>query len=174
MDFFFNRQYNTLNPLHSDLASKPIRWSNVRTYSAMNSISRYFLLSLFCLLIASPIQAVADEKHQIDLWLEKALAEDQSTAGARNAINQAREMWDRELNRAYKKLMGSLNKEQQAVLKESQKNWLKFRDSEFQVIGAVVASMQGTMWQLAATDKGLELTRQRALQLLAYESLLDQ
>jgi uncharacterized protein YecT (DUF1311 family) len=122
--------------------------------------------------MTSQLQAIAGEKHQIDIWLEKALAKDHSTAGTREKINQAREMWDREMNRAYKKLMSSLNPEQQTVLRESQKNWLKFRDSESRVIGTVVASREGTMWQLTATDKGMELVRQRAMQLLVYESLL--
>jgi uncharacterized protein YecT (DUF1311 family) len=131
------------------------------------------LLAFFCLFLTSP-QAAVEEKHSIDAWLEDAYAKEETTAGQREVINQAREMWDREMNRAYKKLIGSLSPKQQATLKKSQENWLKFQDSEWEVISSVVAGKEGTMWQLTATEKGMEFVRQRALQLLAYESILDQ
>jgi uncharacterized protein YecT (DUF1311 family) len=118
--------------------------------------------------------ALAEEKHAIDAWLEEAYAREETTAGQRDVIEQAREMWDHEMNRAYKKLMSRLPPKQQAALKKSQGNWLKFRDSEWEVIGSVVAGKEGTMWQLTATEKGMEFVRQRALQLIAYESMLDQ
>jgi uncharacterized protein YecT (DUF1311 family) len=139
----------------------------------MNPISRCFFISFFCLFLTSP-QAIAEEKHSIDAWLEEAYAREETTAGQREVIDRANDMWDREMNRAYKKLMSNLPPEQQAALKKSQRNWLKFRDSEWEIIGSVVAGKDGTMWQLTATEKGMELVRQRALQLLDYESILDQ
>jgi uncharacterized protein YecT (DUF1311 family) len=145
--------------------------SSFLIHSAMNPISRCFFLSFFCLFTTSP--QAAEDRHAIDAWLEEACAREETTAGQREAINQAREMWDREMNRAYQKLMSRLPPEQQAALEKSQGNWLKFRDSEWEVIGSVVAGRDGTMWQLTATEKGMELVRQRALQLLAYESMLD-
>ena len=41
---------------------------------------------------------------------------------------------DKELNTAYRLLMSKLPKSQQAELKASQQNWLKFRDAEFEFI----------------------------------------
>ena len=41
---------------------------------------------------------------------------------------------DKELNKAYKLLLTKLGTEQQAKIKESQRNWVKYRDSEFDLI----------------------------------------
>ena len=136
----------------------------------MTVFVRYVLIFFACLSLALPAAIASERQHQIDIWLQKTVEEDTSTAGMRNATIRARELWDQEMNRAYKNLMARLNADQQSILKESQRNWIKFRDSEFRAISSIVASMDGTMWQLIATNNGMEIVRQRALQLIAYES----
>ena len=41
---------------------------------------------------------------------------------------------DKELNKTYKSVQAKLSAEQQAKIKESQRNWIKYRDSEFDFI----------------------------------------
>lgn len=41
---------------------------------------------------------------------------------------------DKELNKTYKLVLTKLGAEQQAKIKESQRNWIKYRDSEFDLI----------------------------------------
>jgi len=41
---------------------------------------------------------------------------------------------DKELNKTYKSVLAKLGAEQQAKIKESQRNWIKYRDSEFDLI----------------------------------------
>jgi uncharacterized protein YecT (DUF1311 family) len=128
------------------------------------------ILILSFVMLALPAHALNDvKKHPIDLWVEKHMSDDYSTAGMRDTINKAREMWEVEMNKVYKRLMSKITQKQQIVLKESQRNWLKFRDTEGKVISEITASRDGTMYQLQATDQGMELVRERTLQLISYE-----
>ncbi len=140
----------------------------------MHTLRRIFLLLLLSLWVTLPLQSLANEKHKIDLWLDNALETgDQSTRGMREAMNRAEAMWDKEMNRAYQQLMRTLPTAQQAALQQSQRNWIKFRDTERQAIGSIVLSQEGTMHHLTAAHMGVELVRQRTLQLLAYEALFQ-
>lgn len=112
--------------------------------------------------------------HPVDIWLQQALEKDYTTVGMREAMNTAREKWDQEMNQIYTRLISRLNKEQRVSLRESQRAWLKFRDAEGKVISNIIASKEGTMWQLTATSNGLDLVRARALQLKQYEDALGE
>ena len=83
-------------------------------------------------------------------------------------------MWDAEMNKVYNRLLVRLSPEQQSALRESQRAWLTFRDAEGKAISSITASKDGTMWQLAATDEGMQLVRSRVLRLLAYEQALNE
>jgi uncharacterized protein YecT (DUF1311 family) len=109
------------------------------------------------------------KKHPIDVWLQTHISDDESTAGMRNTTNNAREMWEAEMNKVYNRLMSKLTPKQQAALREAQRDWLKFRDSEGKAISEIIAARDGTMYQLIATSDGMQLVRERALTLIAYE-----
>jgi uncharacterized protein YecT (DUF1311 family) len=127
-----------------------------------------FLLALFA---CGPmtLRAGDKEENKIDRWLTAALEKNTSTAGMRKALNEAREMWDGEMNATYQRLQKLLTKDQQKVLRESQRCWLAFRDADNRAIEDLIASRSGTMNQLTATDLGMQRVRDRALQLAAYE-----
>jgi uncharacterized protein YecT (DUF1311 family) len=137
-----------------------------------NHMRSIFAAFLFC--FASFSFAQEPMPHPIDIWLQQALEKDYTTAGMRSAINKANTMWDKEMNHIYTTLMARLNKDQQASLKEAQRAWLKFRDSEGKVIAGIVSSKEGTMWQLTASNYSMELVRTRALQLKSYEDALEE
>lgn len=115
----------------------------------------------------------ADAPEPIDAWLENAISNDPSTAATRHATNQARELWDAEMNSVYSRLLLRLPEEPRDALRTSQRHWLRFRDSEGAVITQLIASKEGTMWQVVATEGSLELVKARTLQLREYESILD-
>jgi uncharacterized protein YecT (DUF1311 family) len=130
------------------------------------------LTFLLCLTLNSWAQQT--NTHAIDAWLEKAIEKDPSTVGMRAATNKAREMWDKEMNQIYTRLIGRLSKEQQVSLRDAQRSWLKYRDAEGKVISDIIAAKDGTIWQLSATGQGMELVRTRALQLKAYEDAFEE
>lgn len=131
-----------------------------------------FSAVLFC--FSSISFAQEPTPHPIDIWLQQVLEKDYTTADMRVAINKASGMWDKEMNQIYTTLMARLNKDQQASLKEAQRAWLKFRDSEGKVIAGIVSSKEGTMWQLIASNYSMELVRTRASQLKSYEDALEE
>jgi uncharacterized protein YecT (DUF1311 family) len=123
---------------------------------------------------AAPDPCASTTKDPIDVAQEKDIAKDSSTAGIRAASNAAREKWDAEMNGSYKRLMAKLDPERRAALQKAQRAWLAFRDAEGESITSVVATQQGTMYQMIATDRGAELVKDRALQLRAYEWVLQE
>jgi len=66
-----------------------------------------------------------------------AQAVDDPQLGSRDiliAYDDYQILLDTELNKAYKLLRSKLSRAQQDELKQSQKNWIKFRDAEFELI----------------------------------------
>ena len=141
-------------------------------HTKMQKILPYLLGILF--LFPFCANGENQEKHEIDQWLEKAMETNLSTAGMRESLNQAREMWDAQMNACYKRLLVKLPKEKQKILKEAQRAWIAFRDADGKAISAIVASNQGTMFQLLGTDYGYQRVRDRALQLLDYENAISE
>ena len=137
------------------------------------------LLIVGLLAIAS-INAYADDEikptqHPIDAWYEEKMSEETviSTIDMREITNQAREKWEAEMNVVYKRLMKRLNPKQQATLRKSQQQWLKYRETEGKAIYEIVSSEQGTIHQLQGTNLSMRLVRLRVIDLLGYEQEFD-
>ncbi len=138
------------------------------------------LRSGFCILFASLVFVFSatpllaeEEKHKIDIWLEEAIKKDSSTAGMREATNEAREMWDKEMNETYQRLLDRSSEEQKEILKAAQKAWVAFRDANGELITEFVVKDGGTAHQLIATSMGYQMVKDRALQLKAYETPME-
>ena len=129
------------------------------------------LLVALCI-IPMAVYGADEGEHRIDKWLTKSLERDYSTAGMRTALNQARQMWDQDMNASYQQLMKRLPEKKRTILKKSQRAWVAFRDADGEAIGAIISGREGTMYQLAGTDAGYQRVRDRALQLKAYEETL--
>ena len=69
------------------------------------------------------------------------LDKDYSTLGMLNATIEYEKQYDILLNKYYKLLYRSLNIEGQKALKASQMNWIKFRDSEKNLISEMLKLM---------------------------------
>jgi len=113
-------------------------------------------------------------QSQIDVELKKCLGKDDSTANQRNCTISAQQSWDKELNKHYLSLRKKLATSGKKELLEAQRNWIAFRDSEFKLINQYYFEVKkGTLFQVMAENKRLEIIKARALQLKAYDAQFD-
>ncbi|MEO8149637.1 MAG: lysozyme inhibitor LprI family protein [Bacteroidia bacterium] len=131
-------------------------------------ISTLFLI--FFLIIKIYGQDKVTEKYPIDIKLEKCLSIDSNytTLGMVNCTLVALDEWDKEMNKYYKLLIGKLNEDEKEKLKNSQKEWLAFRDKEIEFSNLLYDNMQGTMWHISMAMTKLDLTKQRSINLKIY------
>jgi uncharacterized protein YecT (DUF1311 family) len=115
------------------------------------------------------------EQHKIEKELDACLAIDsnQSTAGMNRCVYLATEQWDKELNKYYGLLMGSLDSAGQHDLREAQRQWIVYRDKEFKfILTLYYGQMQGTMWTNVASMSRLKVVKQRAIELRSHYEML--
>ncbi|HNV72252.1 MAG TPA: DUF1311 domain-containing protein [Candidatus Ozemobacteraceae bacterium] len=107
------------------------------------------------------------QKHPVDQQIEKLEAEDPSTHGLIRAYTTGLELWDKELNRVYQALIKALGKDDLAIkaLKESQREWIKFRDLEIHWVSLLYGKKDGSMFRPMSAYSIMDITRQRALKL---------
>lgn len=129
------------------------------------SISILFLMTINILSFA---------QNKIDADLEKCLSQRNSTASQVSCVSSARDSWDKELNKSYLSLSQKLSKTGKMELVEAQRNWIKFRDSEFKLIDKYYLDIKkGTLFYVIAEEKKLEIVKERALQILDYEEQFE-
>ncbi|EKD68947.1 MAG: hypothetical protein ACD_47C00350G0002 [uncultured bacterium] len=136
------------------------------------STELFFSLSLVFSAVLSPIlimPALAAEsesrKHEIDIFVDKAMDKDPSTAGMIKAMDEGEKLWDAELNKYYKLLSEKMDKESKAELKKAQLAWITFRDAEFAMIADIYSKQEGTMYRVIAVSLRMEVVKRRALDL---------
>jgi uncharacterized protein YecT (DUF1311 family) len=138
----------------------------------MNKICNIVLLFVF-IICSSTVFAQSDTiENVIDKELKQCLDSSQNgtTYGMIECSIRARDAWDKELNKYYNLLMQTLSKDEKDKLKESQRLWLVFRDSENTFSSTMYKNMTGTMWDIAKVLSDLNIIKHRALELQAYYS----
>lgn len=75
--------------------------------------------------------------YRVEKLADKKVAIDYTTSGMTNAIVELNNDYDKLLNKYYAILIKKLVPKDQEKLKVAQRNWIKFRDSEIQLIGIV-------------------------------------
>ena len=134
------------------------------------------ITGLFFILLTQLIFAQESEidKHPIDIKVEECLAigSNQTTVGMIACIQTAMEEWDAELNKYYKLLMKTLNNDEQEKLRAAQRQWLVFRDKEFEFLGTRYGNMEGTIFNIIEADSRNNIVKQRALELKSYYDIL--
>ncbi len=137
-------------------------------------------LLLLAVFIAVPLFAHAQDKeseHPIDVWTSQCMEKDGSTMGMIQCSDSAAVLWDIELNRVYKLLMDNLGEDAKSALREAQREWIKFRDKEFELISSYYTYIYeimggGTMYPMLAAGARAEVVRKRALALISlYDEL---
>jgi uncharacterized protein YecT (DUF1311 family) len=138
------------------------------------TLFQILFLPAFLLSQSAPAQRAsgqAEKPHPIDEWLDTKMETSLSTAAMRQTLATARGKWDAEMNRVYKRLMAKLKPSQRAALQSSQRKWLAFRDAEFAATREITGKMDGTLWLVRGDEQRMNLVRDRANQLLEYDSL---
>jgi len=138
-----------------------------------------WLLVVAALLLASAGGAIAQEQekgpeHAIDTSYEACNDKNPSTQGMLACANAAEEAWDKELNAAYGALVRSLEGKALETLKQAQRAWLAQREKEYELHATIHAQLDGSMWGPVMADQRVTLLKQRALQLRAYKSFLEE
>lgn len=130
-------------------------------------------LTFFTLMLFS--QTKKKRESSIDILESKCIHKNNiSNSETCNCINKARESWDLELNKYYILLKEKLPKEAFEILKESQKEWIIYRDKEFLFISKFYFQVkEGTMWYEVAAHKKKEIVKARTLELKEYYEMLD-
>jgi uncharacterized protein YecT (DUF1311 family) len=114
-----------------------------------------------------------EEKDPIDERQEDCIAKNSTTRGMVKCTIQAREAWDKELNVVYNKLMNRLEPKGKEDLKQSQRQWIKYRDDQFQFIGTFYDGFEGTMWIPMRAGALTEVVKERTIRLRSYLNLLE-
>lgn len=104
------------------------------------------------------------EKHPIEILTKACAQKEPTTRGMVECYGQGTQRWDREMNRAYAALLGTLDGAQKKAVTRSQRQWVKFRDAQFDAISAV-NNRQGTIWNIIAAEQGMQLVREQAQRL---------
>jgi uncharacterized protein YecT (DUF1311 family) len=111
----------------------------------------------------------------IDKRLEACLKDSTTTAGMCNCTLEAKNAWDRELNKYYKLLLSKLSEDGKIKLQEAQRQWILFRDKEA-AFGSIYyfKEKQGTMFYIMAADKQMQTVKSRARELQTYYEVLTE
>ena len=115
-----------------------------------------------------------DTQYKIDTILANCLKENVTTVGMSDCLVSAQNLWDKELNKYYQLLLTKLDAKGQNKLKETQKQWIVFRDHEIKFISETYGNREGTMWIIIVADKINQLVRQRAVDLIGYYETLSE
>jgi uncharacterized protein YecT (DUF1311 family) len=114
------------------------------------------------------------QNNPIDIWYDDAMGKTNgSTYAMINVEGKAYEKWDAELNVVYLRLLHKLNTQDQARLKDAERHWIAWRDSEYAFSdgfwSTASGNQMGTLDRFAAIHEKVETIRARALQLMEYE-----
>ena len=148
----------------SEKASRPLATCICKTMIIRNIINLVALC--YFSFFASVSLADPDKKYQECL----SNKDNYTTAGMTNCTNEAAKQWDSELNKVYKELLSKLTPEGIQSLRAAQRQWLKFRDKEYQFISDMYdrREFQGTMYIPVKAKELLTVTKRRALELQGY------
>ena len=112
--------------------------------------------------------------YRVEKLADKKVGIDDSTSGMTTAIVELNNDYDKLLNKYYAILMKKLQPKDQEKLKIAQRNWVKFRDSEIQLIATVSKneySGGGTIQSNIMAGRISDLTKNR---LYVIKEHLDQ
>ncbi len=143
-----------------------------------DALANFFMESLrtrvsalvFAAMVCFHAAHAQDTKDPIDKALDACLAgpSGNNTAGQLDCAQKATASWDGELNTAYQKLMKSLDPASQALLRNSQRQWLAFRDAEKKFDAGPWSAKGGTMAGVNIAMINTDIVRSRVLALRNY------
>ena len=141
----------------------------------MNMKTKFILFLFFAAIIVNTTFVQAQTKeYRIDSTLGKCTAKNASDAGMITCLQKAETDWDKELNKYYKLLLIKLDTSQQKKCRDSQRQWLIYKDKEVNFFTDIFSKKDGSMWNLLIADKRMQIIRQRVVELIGYYETLTQ
>lgn len=123
-------------------------------------------LTFFLLLIGCTLPAWAQSPAaKIDGQLEQCQNKAQTTIDSTECYRQATEAWDRELNIQYQTLLKDSPNTVRNALRDSQRQWVKYKDSYNLAINEYYRQEQGTIWGIIAAESKMNIIKDKALDL---------
>lgn len=120
------------------------------------------------------LSASADElKQNIDASLQTCKNNAVSTVDSQNCYAQATAQWDAELGKQYTLLMKDQPDSVRLALRDSQRQWIKYRDSYNKGIEAFYQKEEGTIWSLIAAESKMNIIRDKTLDLYRLRNSTD-
>jgi uncharacterized protein YecT (DUF1311 family) len=107
----------------------------------------------------------------IERLLSKRISIDYSTAGMTKATYDSEIEYDKLLNKYYQILIKKLNDSDKEILKQSQRNWIQYRNSERKLNNEIAKdeySGGGTMQRIIVASGYFEITKKRVIELFGY------
>lgn len=115
------------------------------------------------------------DTFKIEKRMDLRLEIDYSTAGMLVAGGNTTDDYDHLLNKYYGQLLKVLDKEDQPIFQQAQRDWITYRDSELEFNGTFTAYKNtggATMFGPLALSRVLEITRQRVQDIYSYLHLI--
>jgi uncharacterized protein YecT (DUF1311 family) len=118
-------------------------------------------------------ESIYDDKHLIDIWQEDELKYAKTTEDILNVYSRAYEKWGRALNDTYQKLMQKIPAADRKLLRDSQRKWLAFKDSELKFMALHIQRQGGSLSRVITVQRRVALIRNRVIELEAYNFIFD-
>jgi len=139
----------------------------------MNTYRLSFVLFLSILGLTSLGQET-QPPHPIDKKYQTCLDSNGSTIGMIECISSAKQEWDTELNKYYNLLMTKLSRSEQLALRETQRQWITYKEKETKFYLDVYTEKEGTMWNVVMARRSMDIIRLRTIELIEYYEALTQ
>ncbi|MDU7378847.1 MAG: lysozyme inhibitor LprI family protein [Enterobacteriaceae bacterium] len=121
--------------------------------------------SLFFLAFMSQ-SALADEiGNSIDSTLQKCKMNAVSSIDTVQCYAIATTAWDKELGTQYKLLMKDLPDNVRVALRDSQREWIKYRNTYYKGIEEFYKKEEGTIWTLISAESKMNVIKDKAIDL---------
>jgi uncharacterized protein YecT (DUF1311 family) len=134
------------------------------------------LLLAVALILLAAVPAVAQQQGEDEDPIDQAMntcldrPEGQSTQGMVECFGASYEAWDKALNDAYGELTDTLNADQKALLKTSQRQWIVFRDAESKFLDSLITPDSGSIMRVVINQAMSDMVKARVLALRSYSS----
>lgn len=126
---------------------------------AKNLIMTALLLSLSTIAYSKELRKDIDD----NLITCKALAV--STMESADCYTSATDSWEAELNKQYLLLLQNQPKEIQADLRNSQRAWVKYKESYISAMKSFYSQERGSIWGLVMSESKMNVIRDKAIDL---------
>ena len=150
--------------------------ANMRVLWAMSKkimVLLFFLSNFICLYSQNISDEFKRDTARVEQKVRNMIDKDYSTYGLHEANKTLEIEYDKLLNKYYKILYNKLDDNGKKALKETQLNWIKFRDAEKKFLSELHQNTfnemgGGTMWGVHYGNLTAQITRERVFVLYSY------